>query len=289
LIELLVVIAIIAVLIGLLLPAVQKARESGHRAASENNLRQVVLATHLFQDSMGYFPALLGYNNKSGGAGSGHGYVHYNILPYIENQPLWDLGFWKNGRENQSNQGPHKRIVKSYINPGDPSDVFVGYALPLTGSSAPGYAGTSYAANGQFFGKTDPVSYTMQNATYYRLIFSITDGTSNTIMFAESNMTCPKPGINAYMAWGERSANAQGGAYFAVTGSGHSAVGPGSKFQVRPMPLSTCDGAYTQSAWTGGMQVGLTDGSVRMLGSNITGTTWWAYVTPDAGDTPDND
>src|SRR5262249_39212935 len=143
---------------------------------------------------------LLGFNLPTGGQGSGSGAVHYHILPFLEQQGVWDLGFWKVGRENQSNQGPHKRIVKTYINPGDPEDTQGGYALVQTGSSARGYAGTSYPANAQFFATTN-ASGALTNAQAYNTIGSVSDGTSNTAMFAESYMTC---GSGRY-AWGERN------------------------------------------------------------------------------------
>jgi prepilin-type N-terminal cleavage/methylation domain-containing protein/prepilin-type processing-associated H-X9-DG protein len=80
LVELLVVIAIIAVLIGLLLPAVQKVREAGNRASCENNLKQLGIAFHAYYDANGEFPN----EGGDGGAGQTDSSFYTLILPYIE-------------------------------------------------------------------------------------------------------------------------------------------------------------------------------------------------------------
>jgi prepilin-type N-terminal cleavage/methylation domain-containing protein/prepilin-type processing-associated H-X9-DG protein len=115
LIELLVVIAIIAVLIGLLLPAVQKVREAAARASCQNNLKQVVLASHSFESANGYFPA--------GNDRAMVGPVMY-LLPYLENAVI------KDNFTFQSN------LLKPLSTPTP-----LGYYTPSLGNRAP--AGTS--------------------------------------------------------------------------------------------------------------------------------------------------
>jgi prepilin-type N-terminal cleavage/methylation domain-containing protein len=146
LIELLVVIAIIAVLIGLLLPAVQKVREAANRAESQNNLKQLALAAHNCNDAQRHLPPMLGTFPGSG-QGSGFGTVFFHLLPYLEAGNLYRNALNPaTGMYEAGHAGTNTVVVKTYLNPGDPSDDGTGQAN--------GRAVSGYAASFQVLGRS---------------------------------------------------------------------------------------------------------------------------------------
>src|SRR5262249_37744345 len=127
LIELLVVIAITAVLIGLLLPAVQKVREAAARIKCSNNVKELGLAAHHYHDSNGHFPPGIGYYPATNGA---FGPYCFHLLPYLEQGDLYRSALGSvpfpapvgpTVVHYPGNGNVHSRKVAAFICPSDPS------------------------------------------------------------------------------------------------------------------------------------------------------------------------
>jgi prepilin-type N-terminal cleavage/methylation domain-containing protein len=179
LIELLVVIAIIAVLIGLLVPAVQKVREAAARAKCQNNLHQLALASHNFHDARGRFPAGVNLNSPDPGYFS----LFVALMPYFEEdvaQIRYDL--FKSSKNTAG--GPNAlsaTVIKILICPSDPlpSEVYDYFGSYYAQISYGGNAGQrSYFFTDQ---TKDGIFYTNSSVR----ITDIKDGTSDTLLFGE--------------------------------------------------------------------------------------------------------
>jgi prepilin-type N-terminal cleavage/methylation domain-containing protein len=202
LIELLVVIAIIAVLIGLLLPAVQKVREAAIRTQCENNLHQIGIAIHNYADAhdtilpyLSDSPSIPWHNIPTVHSQS----ILFTILPFIEQDAMYEAGMTKGAFTAGITMGTQDMYtwsgvltvgqirnnghVKTYVCPADSSNTVL---IPL----ADGWVGCSYAANGQLFGG-GPISNDSIGAEPNDIfpciyhIGNVPDGLSNTIFFAE--------------------------------------------------------------------------------------------------------
>lgn len=183
LIELLVVIAIIAILIALLLPAVQAAREAARRMSCRNNLHQLGLALHNYQDTNGRYPPGGDYpTNLVADRWS----VHARILPFVEQANLQDLIDWSASYASQPIVTQTR--VPVYVCPSDVGD----RARP--GSSLTHYP-VSYGANYGFWFVYNPVTGMGGSGMFYPNSGlkprDIKDGLSNTLAFAEVKAYTP--------------------------------------------------------------------------------------------------
>jgi prepilin-type N-terminal cleavage/methylation domain-containing protein len=313
LIELLVVIAMIAILIALLVPAVQSAREAANRIKCANNLRQLGLAAHRFHDVNQHLPPGIGYYPPAGGA---FGTYHFHLLPYLEQENLYRAAVGT--LEFPAPDGPrtvcypgnntvYSRPVSVFLCPSDPG---IG-AEGVVSINGVRFGASCYAPNSMLIAKNDlsrdPPVTSPQGKTR---LADITDGTSNTILHAEKYARCFNTSMvpafsdggtawaycaSPFFPWLPPPMQLPPRAFFpgfciaALAGRGApNAIGPESIFQMRP-PEGKCDPTRAATAHAGGMQAGLVDGSVRTLTPGMNHTTWWAAVTPREGELLDAD
>jgi prepilin-type N-terminal cleavage/methylation domain-containing protein/prepilin-type processing-associated H-X9-DG protein len=298
LIELLVVIAIIAVLIGLLLPAVQKVREAANRMSCQNNLKQIALAAHNFHDTHSHFP----YNTQREGGWNWAYQQNWRswsflarLLPYVEQSPLLDRLQIKNttdiepiGNTMGQNLALLNTPIKFFFCPSDDAQSrgadniranLQGVMITLSnykGVNGSNWCWGTYVNPGP---GNDCEGLLRGNGMFYRRDFvkkkrisEVTDGTSNTFMIGEDI-----PSINAHCTW--PYANGVGGT---------TAVPP--NWNKRPNgtlydPYNDWPHLYSfRSRHAGGLQFALADGSVRFIQDSIAQVTYRALSTVAGGE-----
>jgi prepilin-type N-terminal cleavage/methylation domain-containing protein len=295
LIELLVVIAIIAILIGLLLPAVQKVRQAAARTKSANNLKQMALALHNMNDTFGVLPTTAGYYPQQSTSGVGTGLsneiasLYFFMLPFIEQANAQNLITQNESGTTWDCYYP----IPTYANPGDPTG---SYPAPMDTGSPRFEIG--YAMNEWVFDSKWPNLYNASNVpqantqvpgTWQGLVApsaqipkTFGDGTSNTVVFGEKYAFCGTSQSNgASYYWGEDGGGCGRTGGYGQNGSISAFYTP-ALFQSAPS-TTTCNPCLLQAAWPGGIMVSMGDGSTRFVSVSVSLTTWVHAITPNDG------
>ncbi len=276
--QLLIIIAILAILIGLLLPAVQKVREAANRAQSMNNLKQIGLALQNYAATFNVLPP--GVDDKHFSAAT-------KLLPFIEQQNLFNQIDFKKSIDDKANARWRGLPIKTFLSPQDPIV-----------SVKPEWAATNYLYN-------DLVFYLNSKEKFPA---SITDGTSQTIAIGETlkgdgktkavdvrrqyvrlkkedlKNTGPDTGTKYFKddknIAGDRCASWMDGRF--LQGAFNGKLPPNDE-----RPDVSCGGVSGVSAlrsFNSYVQVGMFDGSVRIVANGVSHKTWKAAMTPSAGD-----
>ncbi len=293
LVELLVVIAFIGVLVGLLLPAVQAAREAARRMSCSNNMRQIGLATHNYESAHRRLPSGGQGTNFSTTPASTTFDVHSAftaILPFMEQSNVYsqmDLKFAYNA--TPQNISAAKQVVSSFICPSN--------AWRPSPKDVDGFGCTDYGPI--YYVDLDPITGLQNKALRAEgalvrggsRFADITDGTSNTILFGEDIGRDERMQPNhvyldpldgqkrRFWRWAEAD-NA-----FGVSKKINNNASPKGGPAICPWNVNNC-GPFEEifSQHPGGAHVGLADGSVQFLSESLNPATLRAYVTRSGGE-----
>jgi prepilin-type N-terminal cleavage/methylation domain-containing protein len=302
LIELLVVIAIIGVLIGLLLPAVQKVRDAAARTQSSNNLKQIGLALHGFHDIHQKFPP--GYQSGYPGqappaidAAPGWAWGTF-LLPHLEQGNLYnllrlDLPCW-----DAANAAAVTTRLPVFVNPAAPNAGPTMRVRDETGAVLAEFGISHYVANN---GQDETWAYDWPDLSGLRgigpffrnsktRIASVTDGLSNTVFIGEHTTISDKtwvgvvPGAIVCPIDPNRFpfTECDDAATLVLSHSGPAA---GEDDIIHPPSFPTCHVCQMYAPWPGGLVL-LGDGSVRFIPTSINVNTWAALCSMNLGDVP---
>jgi prepilin-type N-terminal cleavage/methylation domain-containing protein len=319
LIELLVVIALIAILIGLLLPAVQKVRQAAARTQSANNLHQLGIAAHSYNDSNKGMPPY--YMYAYGGSGGATGSWPFALLPFVEQDNVY-----------KATLGP---IQYKY------EYTYTYNGTTTSNNNTYNYGGTGYQAHRAARGKmkvfSSPIDVTLdmvESPSSYQIniqvggyaynypgysyksgqtLERIADGTSNTLLFAEGNARCGTRtdysryyGAGSYYSYQYDRVWNYDPMWSKYTYT-YQAPGSGRPYQYEyvgqiypyfyayastsytpevPVSAGVCNYYRAQAFTPAGCMVSLCDGSVKTISASIAPATWGALGSPASGDNP---
>jgi len=302
LVELLVVIAIIGILVSLLLPAVQAAREAARRTQCLNNLKQMTLGCHTALTINGALPPLVAPASWDGICGRGTATIRYAapayrkaegytvfhfLLPYLEQGTFIDQT-GKKVNVNVQGQISYSWPMPAYQCPSD-STLDANGRCKTAHDGANTWAGSSYAANYQAFGNPDALTVD-EREQGANTSANFRDGMSNTLFFAERYATCGTSGdVNGATTngclWAD--SNCRWRPVFCVNDSEQTPTTAGWQpclnFQSAPHWLLACESRRAQTPHSGAMQAAVGDGSVRTIAGGIDDLTWARVCDPRDG------
>jgi prepilin-type N-terminal cleavage/methylation domain-containing protein/prepilin-type processing-associated H-X9-DG protein len=296
LIELLVVIAIIAVLIGLLLPAVQKVREAANRTKCTNNLKQLILGLHSHHDARGRFPYGLVWNNLTYYDTPRTGW-NYSIFPYIEQDNVYRLlpasaasqqWYPWYSAEATSTTGPTRVIIQTFLCPSDNGSLFdtQAWGVFTIGNYHAFFGGLNL---GGALAATAGQRAAM-GVNFGARISQITDGTSNSMVLGEYLRSRGASNDQRGLLWGDQPG--YGNIYTQLSPNSSSPdliyqgwcnTQPGANLPCIDGDYGPNNTAAARSRHPGGVNVALADGSVRFVGDNVDLLTVWRPMATIAG------
>ncbi|MGV3486947.1 MAG: DUF1559 domain-containing protein [Planctomycetaceae bacterium] len=299
LVELLVVIAIIGILIGLLLPGVQAAREAARRMTCQNHLKQIGLALHNYSTAHGSFPSHTYYSARANRTFHYAGWVP-QILPYFEEAGLADLYDYEASFYDPQNQEAVETKLPMFECPSTPNGVQLiqgmrhrtssGWLVDLNrGAYASDYAGNRGYTNPVIMpGIPEPSRLGMFDEERNVGFRDVTDGTSHTVMVIESagrahwyvndRLRSLEPN---FAGWHDYWAGTNSGWMYGFQDDGETRYGP------RTINASN-KWANPYAFHGGGLNAVLTDGSVRFMPEQIDAVTFFQACSRAGGESPES-
>ena len=309
LIELLVVIAIIGILVGLLLASVQAVRSAAARSQSQNNLRQIGLATQQFNETKGRMPNAYGWTSSSllPVDYESDGSAFFHILPYMEQKDMFESSYGSIGSQYGFYDGPAPEWGAQWQTYGFPYNIHYPILAYYAFNMSSSYRVKSYVGPG------DPTNYGTDGYVSYlanreamngkRSIQLITDGSSNTMLYCEGYSSCTGvysipfvtremnltamldtwPDYQTYNKPGPTFGRDTGYSTYNAASNQYTWKPASDTFQNRPL-ATACNPRMPQSLVSGSIQVGMGDGSVRGVSTSVSFQSWSAAITADGGE-----